>query len=144
MPLAEETLKLEKIGCCGLSLRIRNSSLCARARRRLISSSSVVRQLCKTGTWNCGKAVFGMHTDHSHLLSRVKAELFQVVHLMLTNLQKEKRPMTDAKEVGVGNPAEEKTFCHRTSEDYPRLRWASSFFKRKQIYFKDEPPRVVF
>jgi hypothetical protein len=22
--------------------------------------------------------------------------------------------MTDAKEVGVGNPAEEKTFCHRT------------------------------
>jgi hypothetical protein len=24
------------------------------------------------------------------------------------------RPMTDAKEVGVGDPAEEKTFCHRT------------------------------
>jgi hypothetical protein len=30
-------------------------------------------------------------------------------------LSEKKRPVTDAKEVGVGNPAEEKTFCHRTN-----------------------------
>jgi len=35
---------------------------------------------------------------------------------MRTPDSRKQRPVTDAKEVGVGNPAEEKTFCHRTSE----------------------------
>jgi hypothetical protein len=35
-------------------------------------------------------------------------------------MEEKERPVTDAKEVGVGNPAEEKTFCHRTLVVYQK------------------------
>src|ERR1017187_9692528 len=59
-PLPERTRKLEKIGWRGSVFEMRNSSVRARARRRLISSSSVVRQSCDDGTEISGDACFGI------------------------------------------------------------------------------------
>src|ERR1035437_1635575 len=59
-PLPDRTQKLEKIGWRGSVFEMRNFSVRARSRRRLISSSSVVRQLCGEGTAVSGDACFGM------------------------------------------------------------------------------------
>jgi hypothetical protein len=40
------------------------------------------------------------------------------------------RPVTDAKEVGVGNPAEEKTFCHRTNSGFSGAQVGAQAFSR--------------
>jgi len=43
-------------------------------------------------------------------------------------LAEKKCPATDAKEVGVGDPAEEKTFCHRTIIGLPQSRMGDKAF----------------
>src|ERR1035441_6547396 len=63
---------------------MRNSSVRARARRRLISSSSVVRQLCGDGTAISGDAWFGIWWDDRAWSARVKPELSQVIHGLFT------------------------------------------------------------
>jgi len=40
-------------------------------------------------------------------------DLLEVIHRLFTPDEKN-RPVADAKEVGVGNPAEENTYRHRT------------------------------
>jgi hypothetical protein len=50
----------------------------------LISSSSVVRQLCGEGTAISGDAWFGIWGDDRDRTGGVKAELFKVIHRLFT------------------------------------------------------------
>lgn len=53
--------------------------------------------------------------------------------------------MTDAKEVGVGNPAEENTFCHRTYRTLsPRrlMRQEADFLRRGSLNGHDKKPQI--
>jgi hypothetical protein len=43
--------------------------------------------------------------------------------------------VTDAKEVGVGNPAEEKTFCHRTAIVLGKIRYRHKCILIRQPFF---------
>jgi hypothetical protein len=54
----------------------------------------------------------------------MRASLFAII------CGSKQRPVTDAKEVGVGDPAEEKTFCHRTINGLPESRIEHKVFVR--------------
>src|ERR1035441_10875913 len=118
---------------------MRNSSVRARARRRLISSSSVVRQLCGDGTAISGDAWFGIWWDDRAWSARVKAELSQVIHGLFTLGA---RPLACR---GVGFICQGVLTFHATvaeSEAAAASTWASCPRRRVTVFFQSVPQRT--